>query len=87
MNDAEQRFAERLAEDLGRTLGIGIAVEALEITESDGVKHVGVSILFDGRIETVEAWAPDDASLYRLLMMRAIELWRVSAFSGLVGPV
>jgi len=45
-----------------------------------------VSILFDGRIETAEAWAPDDAALYRLLMSRAIELWRVSAFSGLIGP-
>jgi len=86
VNDAEEQFAERVANDLRRTFGIGIAVQGLEITERDGLKHVAVSILFDGRIETAEAWAPDDAALYRLLMSRAIELWRVSAFSGLIGP-
>ena len=87
MTDVEERFAERLAEDLGRILGIGVAVEDLEITDQDPTKRVAVSILFDGHIETVEAWAADDATLYRLVMRRAIELWRVNAFSGLVGPI
>ena len=87
MNDAEERFAERLSQDLKNVLGIGIAVEGLEISQHEGTKRVQVSILYDGRIDTIEAWAPDDASLYRLLMTRAAELWRVSAFSGLSGPL
>ena len=86
MTEEEEALAERLARDLEKAFGIGIAVEGIEITERDGIKRVEVSILYDGRIETIEAWAPDDPSLYRLLMTRAAELWRVSAFSGLSGP-
>jgi len=83
----EEQFAERLSQDLERAFGIGIALEGIEFTEVDGVQRVEVSILYDGRIDTIEAWAPDDSSLYRLLMTRAAELWRVSAFSGLSGPL
>jgi hypothetical protein len=87
MNDTEGRFAERLAVDLAHLLGIGVAIENISAEEHEGGMRVVASILFDGRIETVEAWAPDESMLYRLLMSRAVDLWRVSAFSGLAGPL
>jgi hypothetical protein len=32
VNDAETRFAERLAEDLDRVLGVGIAIDDVELS-------------------------------------------------------
>ena len=86
MNDAEGRFAERLAIDLEQVLGAGIAIDDVELTHADGVARVRATLLVEGRIETIEAEAPDDVSLYRPIIERAAELRLGAAFWRMVGP-
>ena len=86
MNDAEQQFANRLAVDLERVLGAGIAVDDIEITAPDGESRVTATILIDGRMETIEVVAPSVLELYRPLLERAAELRLGAAFWRIVGP-
>jgi hypothetical protein len=86
MNDAEERFAERLGEDLERVLGAGLAVDDIEISTAGERAHVRATLLVDGRIETLEVEADDVVGLYRPLMERAAELRLSSAFWRMVGP-
>jgi hypothetical protein len=86
VNDAEQQFANRLAADLERVLGAGIAVDDIEITSPDGESHVTATILIDGRMETIEVAAPSVLELYRPLLERAAELRLGAAFWRIVGP-
>ncbi|MEO5939888.1 MAG: hypothetical protein ABIZ72_03085 [Candidatus Limnocylindrales bacterium] len=86
MNDAERQFAERLAEDLDRVLGAGLAIDDLELTAGASDSHVRATILIDGRIETIEATAPDVVGLYRPLLERAAEVRLGAAFWRMVGP-
>jgi hypothetical protein len=86
MNDAEERFAEKLGADLEQVLGIGIAIDDLELTAGDAESHVRATLLVDGRIETIEATAPDVVGLYRPLMERAAELRLGAAFWRMIGP-
>ncbi|HET7703988.1 MAG TPA: hypothetical protein VFK35_11355 [Candidatus Limnocylindrales bacterium] len=86
MNDAEQQFANRLAVDLERVLGAGIAVDDIEITAPEGECRVTATILIDGRMETLELVAPSVLDLYRPLLERAAELRLGAAFWRLVGP-
>jgi hypothetical protein len=86
MNDAEERFAEKLGADLEKVLGIGIAIDDLELTAGDAESHVRATLLVDGRIETIEATAPDVVGLYRPLMERAAELRLGAAFWRMIGP-
>ena len=67
MNDAETRFAERLAEDLEQVLGAGIAVDDVEADDGQGAATVRATLLVEGRIESVEVSAPDVVALYRPL--------------------
>ncbi len=88
MNDPDERFVERLATDLERVFGIGVAVESISAPAEGGrTMRVAASILFNGRIETLEAWAPNEALLYQVLMSRAVEILRAEAFAGLAGPI
>ena len=87
MHDAEARFAERLAEDLERVLGAGLAVDDVELTAGDEESHVRATILIDGRIETIEVSGPDVVALYRPLIERAAELRLGAAFWRMIGPV
>ena len=86
MNDAERQFAERLADDLERVLGAGLAIDDLELTADDTKAHVRATILIEGRIESIEATAADVVGLYRPLMERAAELRLGAAFWRMVGP-
>ena len=86
MNDAETRFAERLAQDLGSVLGAGIAVDDIELDAADGTAHVRATLLVEGRVETIEASADDLIGLYRPLVERAAELRLGAAFWRMVGP-
>ena len=86
MNDAEERFAERLAEDLDRVLGAGIAIDDVELSVGDDAAHVVATLLIEGRVEAIEASGPDLISLYRPLIERAAELRLASAFWRMVGP-
>jgi hypothetical protein len=86
MNDAEERFAERLSKDLEQVLGAGLAVDDIELSRDDGRARVRASLLVEGRIETIEAEADDVVGLYRPLMERAAELRLGAAFWRMVGP-
>jgi hypothetical protein len=86
VNDAEVRFAERLAIDLEQVLGAGIAIDDIELGQDDNVAHVRATLLIEGRIETIEADAPDVIALYRPVMERAAELRLGAAFWRMIGP-
>lgn len=86
MNDAEEQFAERLAEDLARVLGVGIAIDDLELAIADDGATVVATLLIDGRVEQIEAAGPDLISLYRPLVQRAAEVRLASAFWQMIGP-
>ena len=86
MNDAETLFAQRLAEDLDRVLGVGVAIDDVELAVGDRGAHVVATLLIDGRVEAIEARGTDLTSLYRPLIERAAELRLASAFWQMVGP-
>ncbi|HYX11617.1 MAG TPA: hypothetical protein VE817_06540 [Candidatus Acidoferrum sp.] len=86
MNDAEEQFAARLAEDLERVLGVGFAIDDLELTNEDGRASVRATLLMEGRVEAIEVEGPDVLALYRPLIERAAELRLGAAFWRMVGP-
>ena len=86
MNDAEEQFAHRLAIDLERVLGAGIAIDDVQLTQDDDHAHVRATLLVEGRIETIDAEASDILALYRPIIERAAELRLGAAFWRMVGP-
>jgi hypothetical protein len=86
MNDAEERFAARLVEDLERVLGGGIAIDDIELSDRDGTARVRAILLIEGRVEAIEAEAPDVVALYRPVMERAAEIRLGAAFWRMIGP-
>jgi hypothetical protein len=86
VNDAEERFAERLGEDLERVLGAGIAVDDIELSAAADEARVVATLLVEGRIETIEVSAPDVLGLYRPLIEHAAELRLRGAFWRMIGP-
>jgi hypothetical protein len=86
VNDAEEQFASRLADDLERVLGAGLAVDDIELSTSGEESHVRATILVEGRVETIEVSGPDVVSLYRPVMERAAEIRLAGAFWRMVGP-
>ena len=88
MNDAEERFAERLAEDLARVLGVGILVDDIELDVGEGGRgaRVTATLIAGSRIETIEAVGTSVLALYEPLVQRAAELRLRDAFWQIVGP-
>jgi len=86
MNDAEERFAERLAVDLERVLGAGLAVDDVELSTTDDECRVRATLLVEGRVETIEVSGRDVVALYRPLIERAAEIRLAGAFWRMVGP-
>ena len=86
MTEAEERFAERLGIDLERVLGAGIAIDDVELSEADDRARVRATLLVEGRVETIEAEAPDIIGLYRPVIERAAELRLGAAFWRMIGP-
>jgi hypothetical protein len=86
VNDAEERFAERLAEDLERVLGVGIAIDDVDLEVGDGTARVTATLLIGARVETIEAIGDDVLALYRPIVQRAAEIRLQSAWWQLVGP-
>ncbi|HET7473836.1 MAG TPA: hypothetical protein VFJ71_11975, partial [Candidatus Limnocylindrales bacterium] len=76
MNDAEERFAERLAEDLARVLGVGILVDDIELDVGEDGRgaRVTATLIAGSRIETIEAVGTSVLALYEPLVQRAAEL-------------
>jgi hypothetical protein len=86
MNEAEERFAERLAQDIERVLGVGIVIDDIELGVLPTGTHVVATLLVDGRVEKIWASGPDLLSLYRPLIERAAEFRIASAFWQIIGP-
>jgi hypothetical protein len=87
MNDAEERFAARLAEDLERVLGVGIVIDDVDLqVAEDGAAHVLATLLLGDRVETIEAEGANILSLYRPIVEQAAELRLRSAFWQMIGP-
>jgi len=85
MTDAEERFAERLAADLERVLGEGVAIADLEITGAGPVR-ARVVCFIEGHVRTIEVEADDDLDAYRLIVQAAAELRLSAAWWQIVGP-
>ena len=88
MTDAEERFADRLAADIERVLGIGILVDDVRIESGDGSPNARVTatLIVGPRIETIEAAGSSILALYRPILQRAAELRLREAYWQLVGP-
>jgi hypothetical protein len=86
MTDAEERFAERLADDVQRVLGVGIAIDDIEVHVSDGTASVVATLLMGDRVETIEAVGDDVVALYRPIVQRAAEIRLRTAFWQMIGP-
>ena len=84
MNDAEARFAERLADELGPVVGPALRIDGVELTVGS-VAHVVATVRVGPRAETIEATAGDVLGLYRPIVERAAELRLGDAFRRVVG--
>lgn len=89
--EAEERFAARLAEDLGRILGTGILIEELDLGGADGEDVLGparirVLCLFDGGAETLEAEAETSEDAYGRLIAAAAEMRLAIASRRMTAP-
>ena len=87
MNEAEERFAERLARDLAEVLGVGVLVDDVELAVADdGGATVTATLLAGPRVETIEARGENVLALYEPIIRRAAELRLADAFWRMVGP-
>lgn len=85
MNDAEARLAERLADDLERTLGAGIVIEDLEI-QGDGPVVIRVACLAEGRARELVGEGDTVIEAVSDVIRQAAELRLAAAFWRMVGP-
>lgn len=83
MTEAEERFAERLAEDIGRVLGAGFAIDDVSI-ESNGRVHVYATVLAEGHIEAIDVEAASLLEAYPELIRRAAELRLAGAWTRMI---
>ena len=85
MNDAEERLAERLAQDLERVLGTGILIEDLEIA-GEGPVTITVACLVDGASREIHAEGETSIEAMSNVIRLAAELRLSAAFWQMIGP-
>src|SRR5262245_33430136 len=84
MNEADERFAERLAEDLERYLGPEITLSELDLGEVDAnVARVRATCSFYGEWTDLEATGATRLDAYNQLILRAAELRMVVAMRNM----
>jgi len=87
MSETDERFAARLAEDLGRILGTGILIEELDLGPTDdGPARIRVLCLFDGGAETLEAEGETRLEAYNRLVRAAAETRLAIATRRMIAP-
>jgi len=96
MSEADQRFADRLVEDLARILGAGIMIDHLDFgadeddgddtRPQDGPARIRVICLFDGRAETLEAEGETRLEAYNRLVIKAAEFRLGIAWRNMIAP-
>ena len=86
--EADERFAARLAEDLGRILGTGILIDELDLGPTeDGPARIRVLCLFDGGAETLEAEGKTRLEAYNRLVRAAAEMRLAIASRRMIAPI
>lgn len=86
MTEAEERFAVRLAEDLERVLGVGIAISDLQIVGEQPVR-LHATLLAEGTIREIDGVGGTSLDAYRELIRAAAQLRLERAFWRLVTDV
>jgi hypothetical protein len=84
MNDAEEQFAGRLAEDLAQVVGPAMAVDDVELAVDDGAARVTARLRSGDEVETIEAVGPDVLSLYGPIVRQAAETRLAAAYRRLL---
>jgi hypothetical protein len=88
MSEADERYAARLAEDLGRILGTGIIVEELDLGPAeDGPARIRVLCLFDGGAEALEAEGETRLEAHNRLVRAAAEMRLAIASRRMIAPI
>ena len=88
MNEADERFAERLSEKLGTILGTGIILEELDLGEDEtSPAHIRAICLFDGRPEVLEASGESRKEAYDRLIEAAAQLRLTLASRNMIAPI
>jgi hypothetical protein len=88
MSEADERFAEGLAEDLGRILGAGIIFERLELADAEGgPSRIRVVCLFDGRAEVLETEGKTKQDALDQIVRAAAELRLEIATRNMIAPI
>ena len=88
IGEADERFAERLAEDLGRILGTGIIIDELDLGPTDdSPAKIRVLCLFDGGAETLEADGETRLEAYNRLVLAAAEMRLAIAARRMIAPI
>jgi hypothetical protein len=85
MSEADARYAERLAVDLERVLGVGIAIDDLELA-GKGPVTIRAALLVEGQVREIEATGETSLEAYQGLVRAAAELRLAAAWWRLVGP-
>jgi hypothetical protein len=85
VNDAEERLAARLAEDLERVLGTGIVVEDVEI-EGEGPVAIRAACLVDGQVRELRATGETVLEAIQGIIRSAAELRLAAAYWQMIGP-
>jgi hypothetical protein len=86
--EADEHFATRLAEDLGRILGTGILIDELDLGPTEGSRaRIRVLCLFDGGGETLEAVGETRLEAYNRLVLAAAEMRLAIASRRMIAPI
>jgi hypothetical protein len=80
VNDAEEQFAARIAEDLELVLGPGIAVDDVDLVVGEGAAKVTATLRVGDQVETIEAVGRDVLSLYQPVIRQAAETRLAAAY-------
>ncbi|HET9346613.1 MAG TPA: hypothetical protein VFO05_13025 [Candidatus Limnocylindrales bacterium] len=88
MNEPNDRFADRLGEELGRILGTGIILEEVDLgADEASPAHIRAVCLFDGTSEVLEARGQTRQEAYDLLVKAAAELRLALASRNMIAPI
>jgi hypothetical protein len=87
MTEADERFSDRLIEDLSRILGTGIVIDDLTFAEEGSRARIRVLCLFDGRAETLETEGETNLEAYNRMVKAAAELRLALAARNMIAPM